>query len=408
MSFLKGLNAMCAPGAVANHLPSGSQEVHPHVSQSNADGKGLMIKASQALKLKQNLYTGLLTVKPTTSIPANALANGGQVDYRIGAPGFNHQMDVRLKVNNSGAAAITFLPQKLFRVEVMRNSSNEILQTIGSEEIWLESLMENKEEYDRTRLLVNQDASYEPSAPLAAGATAVYHVRVRTLLDNTHLFTNSLNSKILVRIHFHGSSAVESGTAADLVLQECDIILHTTHHDPADEREMQSRFKREPHHYRWLNANKQTFTMNLSPSTQYQLQLNSIKGASAYDVFMIRPMPYSGANLRNPVAIDSFELRDRDNILAGISMDDKYNRYEISKAFPSDMTTVKPIYVIPHGSPELAHQGQVTGQYIYSSQESLVFTTDSSLVAGSYRIDFISYQYALLEVDASGNMSVQK
>ncbi len=262
------------------------------------------------------------------------------------------------------------------------------------------------EQHNRERSAENLSAGYDGVAVAANTAKRVL-IHIPCFIDGTQLKLSAVRDRMIVRFYF-SSNGITVSTASDVSVTLCDVIQKTQQLSGALESMEQKRNCNSKRWFRFLNNVRiGSETRALVASSQYDVRLTSANGVYAYLYFVIRTNPLSGANINNYIAIDSFELYDRDGTIVGIKMTNEHHRID-SLQFDGDILNYKNVYTIAFAlSVSAAHNGNQTGFYKFSGDEYLRLYTPAGLASNTYRIDVYGAEYNTLKME-HGRLDVSK
>ena len=306
----------------------------------------------------------------------------------------------------TAATAVTVIPHYLFdRIELLSTEGNVITNIYG-DNIYLVKLHKTLEQHNRERQSENLGTTYDGVA-IAANTLKRVLVHIPCFIDGTQLKLSAVRDRMIMRVYF-SPNGVTAGVATDINVSLCDVIQKTQQLSGALESMEQKRNANSKRYFRFLNNGRiATETRSLVASSQYDVRLTSANGMYAYLYFIIRTNPLSGANINNFVAIDSFELYDRDGTIVGIKMTNEHHKLD-SLQFDGDILNYKNVYTIAFAlSISAAHNGNQTGFYKFSGDEYLRLYTPAGLANDSYRIDVFGFEYNTLKME-HGRLDVCK
>lgn len=338
----------------------------------------------------------------------NLVQSNGYVDFDLSNQlGISDKVVLYLQLTNTGAANINanlfYLVEK---IEYL-NSQGSVGIVTDDEVNYLSLLFKSQEYIDRIAPVEGLDpVTLNSNLVLTPGQSQKYYLELSESWISAGVKLNTIKNSHTVRVYFNQRGC---DTPADLRVDQLDIIVEGTSLTPQLDSLITKNKMNINQKFRTLYPSITREQIDMQPNSEYNFQLKSNKGYSAYGVFFIRPSPKTFANLLDFQQISELELRDNNSHQVGISQDDRFNRYVNSSYFVGDLVNKKNVYVLPFSyDPASSREGQRAGGYLLSGEEFILVRTPASWTPGTYEFVFVSYEYSTLCIKRNGGLYVTR
>lgn len=335
---------------------------------------------------------------PLNSVNGSSFLNSNSVDFKIekaNVSTLTHSY-VQLKVSNNTGANTTLAPTPFWieRVEFIDSSGN-ILSTISGQEIYLSLAFLSREEYEQMCGYMCLNSAYATTGTvLANGASGNYYIPLFHLFASSKLHLAGLSHEITIRLYTQSSSFTILAGALPTV-NDVSLILKgfsEPNHIRQSRRAVYN--NKLPLKLPFVNFIRHKDIQTLGVSTQYTTVLSTIKGTMIGLFFTVRPAGFTGATQGNYQPISSYDIQ----LASGESLTGHYvklhedSKLENAEMFNNLFGLNKDWYFISFSSDPSGDygQGSNSGYNAFAGTEKLVFTTNSTIVPGSFQIDVIA------------------
>lgn len=300
--------------------------------------------------------------------------------------------------NNTGAALQTVDAYTMIdRVEYQSPQGQQIQIISGRELRSLFCRLYDREHFRRLCKSANMNEYYSVKAPpMAAGEIRILYFPLEANPWSTGgLFLPAVSGDQNVYIYFKSPQYTLLSGSGLPTLTQCQIDVTMDYIPESYYNAIMNDHKKIAHQYFYCFPRRQTFSLNLAPSTMYQIYLNGIRGdVSLLDIFL-HPQPNTPYDYTNFLPIDNFQIYNQEGleISSLYPNEDARDRLVINpELFPSDYTLYRNYYSWQFPSEDGSAINYFTharalGAYIFTTHEYIQFTTPA---AGQYEIQVIA------------------
>lgn len=389
---------------VGNH-GLGTMELAPYNGYKKHPGGNFLVPDGYNVQAKHRV---IARQAPLSAVNGATILNAQPVAFKIERNSLSvlTNMYLQFKITNSTGAGVTLAPTPFWidRIEVLDSNGN-ILTNIYGQQLYLSLAMLDRDIFEQSAARFCLSTAYATTGTvLANGASGVYYIPIYHLFSAAKLHLGGLKSELELRVHTQ-SSTYTLIAGSHPTVTDVSLILKG-YQEPNQSREA----RRIAYNGQRLNlklpfVNFISFKdiLTLGTSATYSSVLSTIKGTILGLFFTIRDSAITAANQGNYQAITSYDVQ----LASGESLTGHYTKLhedqklECAELFPNVFSNNKDWYFIAF-SPEPVHDygsGGVHGYQVFSGTEKLVFTTNSTIVPGSFQIDVYALSAEHLHVE---------
>lgn len=344
---------------------------------------------------------GLVSVQPSSAVSSTfASIASTQIDYRL-----ENNLDrlsnawLRVKYTNNSGANFTVGPADswLQRIEIYSNNGSTLLyQTLSNIELFASNILLSRDEWDVMATSRFSSPTYGTGVTnVPTGQTGYGYIPIGLLFfSSIHFRSYTVDGNLLVRIQWsNGPSFIQAGTCD---INECVLLLSGFYESDAQKQLMMGQATL-PKVLPYYAIMRHYETLNLNPSSQYNVRLSGIVGDAALMIFGLRSSTFinSPNNQFNFQPIEDFDLYDNANTSrTGFKRQTTEDmKLLVSHQFPNVMIDYTNLHVWSFSQTPIADigKGSVNGIENFDGFHSLSFTTPASIVAGSFQLTVLCY-----------------
>lgn len=360
----------------------------------------------------QCYFEGILKCLPQTSFQTQSFVIGNSVDFYLNYSGFleSVRLEMLLQINPAAANPVSFIgPYLIDRYEVY-STNGDIMQTFYNDQIYLESMKWNLDRAGFEQPANGLSATFSAVGPFAANATTSLEMIMPMCISDAQLKGNSTD-RFLLRVYF-SSIGVTAGANTDLYLTSIALLQHADILAPSLEQRETMLKRSQTLKYRTLNPQRiADISVQMAPSSFYDIQLTAGTGLSAFIAFMFRATPLTSSTVLAFQPCLKYEFYSQNSQIVGSTIYPLNSQSVLAQKLGGAVfksTIGQNIFLIPFASnPLAAVAGNVTGEYALSTREYIRIYTPASLTAGSFVVTAYSWDYATLTA-SKGSLNYSK
>lgn len=355
-----------------------------------------------------------LSIQPRSAIN-NSPLSGTIVDFNFSSPDYISRIYANFNITNtSNAVTVNYLSYHTFNRLELLDSNNNIIYTCYTNNFAIgRFLTKNKLETDRMSVAEDFNSATLGATALAPLSVTEVSLELPTWVSENVCRTDIINNGFTFRFYFHDAC---SDNSALLTVNNFNLNIYGQKYTSLQSALDLNIKSGEILRYKYLYPTRSYLNNSypLQPSAQYNIQLVSGRGLCAFFYMTISDSVFSFANINKFYPVQNIQFNDASNTIVGIQWSSKAMQSAVAnyKQFPGSIlnynvlqsNSLPNIYVFPF-SPniELAKTNTI-GLFAMTGLESVQFTMPSTFVAGNYKIEIMSYNYAFTEIK-DGNLS---
>lgn len=384
---------------------------HQWLKAKDVHGKERIVKSNQQVVVNQKRRT--IIVPSDNVVPAAFKGSTVYSDFTI--PSTTHVLqkavlEFTIKNGHSGTLAHYPAAHLIDHIEVFSGST--VIEYITRHQIYLEShgFIQTQEHTNKAADL-GETSSYGAVTALASSATALFRLRLKSVLDSCNgLFISGFKDEIKYRIHW-ASAAINGSNASSWSLLDAQLAL-TEHLLPDHQYQQQMKVHRNNSaSYRCVVRNQQDASFaSFSNTTQNLITLNALRGMTC--ALFVAVQAQNSPSPMNYDAIGDLQLKQSD----GTKMTEVQSSSFILRDVAADMikdtgffqTANKSFYPVPFaiGPVESINTGVQSGYTHLDSKERLEVRAGTASQTNKV-VYVIQYAYAELKC-TKGKLEVMR
>ena len=356
-------------------------------------------------------------MQPNTQISTSALTRSNQVNFRLNnlrqwVTGALLQINLT-NTNPTAADVAQVLPSPLLVNYICFMIAGTEVQWLYGESIY-KNMVYNMSEEQLTQISggcnINPTTG-QSGGTIAGGSSVLYHIPLLgSFFEPIHFYMGTVDY-LDIEVYLNGNAIVTLPAAGTIATTSMNLKFYTGWYSDFYTNQHDAELRSIPHDFTFLDYRRQVQTMALAPSSTYSFVLNSISGLAPFIWFDMRSTNLSGTGMITYVnGFASFQLQDENgNSLSRGQNYDAYEQYSIgtARAFPNSGITQYANFINFVPSPaEVIRSGANFGYELFKNN-IFVFTTPSTLTAGTYNITFNCPIYTFIQLKTDGLISVQ-
>jgi len=359
-----------------------------------------------------DVWKGYSRLQPMTAVSSGLLASQ-EVDFQIGSflsTGYLDELLMEITITEGNTAAAQFNPYDLFQRIDIQDLTGAIYKQVFPDEFFLSQALYR--DTDGAYRFNNFEGltfpTFAPLNPTIAQNSSYQFVLPIPLFMNQFVDLRLLKSPLMLRCYLNNASAVAySGTSTNLILTSMNLLLK--------EIQLPSIRYSKPLHFKYHNWVRNIQSIQLQPSSTYDIKLNTFTGNAKYMFVLFRPNPTStNANNAHNYSLGQYfsqiQLNDSNSNIIGVQFNMNENKFVTSKDFNS-LFLVQPntnIVIFNFSLNAQGGAGQYMGGYQFTSNEFFHFTTTSTLSAGTYEITLWAVNQEIFKIHPDGSFTYTK
>ncbi len=345
---------------------------------------------------------------PTTTIAANLL-DGNTCQFRFTNKGSLSRFDhiyLKMLIRNGSGAGITVAPSQMWLQElrIYGANGNNLLCDIRGEELWLDNAYLSRDRWDNAldQLVLSTSAYSTAGVTIVPGNTRIAYIPIFNPLSQLRLCPSALSSELLFEFRFWPATRNVLAGAVPLT-DNCTMLLRGAYDTP-QVVELKTKMYSGAVDLPFTSRQRFTQSIALTPSSQYTVVISGINGLVSDLFWTLRAIPITNTNQGTfaNAGVNTYDIEDQN----GQSLTGYYQRdYSDSNIigleyFSNAMQKIANFtFITFNRDPCRTYKdGSCSGFQPFTGFEKLIFTTNSTMVAGNYQLDIYAKVYNVAEI----------
>lgn len=391
-------------------LPGFAKESAPFAPFINHDGD-LFHPSDVSIRTKKiNVWDGYNRIQPMTAV-SQGLLSSQEVNFQLGSnlsTGYLDELHVQITILEGNVGTWSINPYNLFnRIDVQDIAGSVFHQYFPDELFLSQALYRDRDEVEKVNSFEKLNANFTPMVnPQNASYTytIAFPLFHKKMIDLRHL-----RSPLMLRFYLNSAANIAfTGSSTNLQLVSINLLTK--------EIPLPCVTYNKPLHFKYHNWVRNVENIQLQPSNDYNIKLNTFSGHSKFMFVILRRAP-TQTNANNLFdfslceKILNFQLNDSTGNIIGIAQNPLENKHitavrDFNSVFLRDNATN--IIFLNFSLSSSSHEGVYSGGFDFSTNEFFKFTTRNDLIAGNYELTFWSVNHEIFKIHPNGDFTYSK